>query len=161
VRMSASSSSSTGAGSGPTAGNDSSTIQIADVTGLSDALSARPAKGAAFLPGLLLTPDTNGNLAGISGSADQCVHGDGSLGACGSGVTFVDLETPAGTMDGVNASFTLSLAPNPAASLLLFRNGLLQQASGDYTLSGSTVTFQAGSVPQPGDLLLASYRVSQ
>jgi hypothetical protein len=64
-------------------------------------------------------------------------------------------------MNGSNASFTLSLTPNPAASLMLFRNGLLQRAGVDFTLTGASLSFQAGSVPQPGDLLQASYRVMQ
>jgi len=64
-------------------------------------------------------------------------------------------------VDGTNATFALSYAPTPSASLLLFRNGLLQKAGVDYTLAGSTVTFLAGSVPQPGDSLQASYRVGQ
>jgi hypothetical protein len=73
---------------------------------------------------------------------------------------FVDQETPGGTIDGVNASFTLANAPSPAASLQLFRNGVLQQAGagGDYTISGVTITFNALSIPQPGDVLQASYR---
>jgi hypothetical protein len=160
VRVTPSASSSSGT-SGTSANDTSSPIAIADVTGLSDALTARPTKGAAYLPGRLLTPDVNGNLAGVAGTADQCVRGDGSLGACGITVSFIDLETPGGTLDGVNAAFTLSQSPNPAASLLLFRNGLLQKQNGDYTLAGAAVTFAAGSVPQPGDLVQASYRVAQ
>jgi hypothetical protein len=74
---------------------------------------------------------------------------------------FVDLETPNGAMNGTNAAFTLSMTPTPATSLLLFRNGLLQKMGVDYTLNGSSVSFLAGSVPQPGDLLQASYRVTQ
>jgi hypothetical protein len=136
-------------------------IQIADVAGLSDALADRPARGSGYLPGRILVPDTNGDLSGMNGSADQCVRGDGSLGPCGSNPLFIDLETPNGTMNGSNASFTLSKAPSPAASLLLFRNGLLQNAEVDFTLSGSSVSFQPGSVPQPGDQLRASYRTDQ
>jgi hypothetical protein len=145
-------------GGGGTVGNVTA-VQIADVTGLSDALTDRPARGANFLPGRILTPDTNGNLSGLAGTAEQCIRGDGSLGECGTKLAFHDLETPGGALDGNNATFTLAEAPSPAASLLLFRNGLLQKPGGDYTLSGATITFAAGSVPQPGDLLAASYRV--
>jgi hypothetical protein len=136
-------------------------IQISDVTGLSDALAERPAKGAGFMPGRILIPDSNGDLSGMNGAADQCVRGDGSLGPCGANLVFVDLETPNGAMNGTNAAFTLSMTPTPATSLLLFRNGLLQKMGVDYTLNGSSVSFLAGSVPQPGDLLQASYRVTQ
>jgi hypothetical protein len=136
-------------------------IQISDVAGLSDALAERPAKGGGYLMGRVLVPDTNGDLSGLGGSSDQCVRGDGSVGPCGSNPVFVDLETPNGTMNGSNAAFTLAMTPNPAASLMLFRNGLLQRAGVDFTLTGSSLSFQPGSVPQPGDLLQASYRVTQ
>jgi hypothetical protein len=106
-------------------------------------------------------PDINGALSGLMGTPDQCVRGDGSLGPCGGSVSFVDLELPAGMVDGTNGTFALSYAPTPSASLLLFRNGLLQKVGVDYTLAGSTLTFLAGSVPQPGDSLQASYRVGQ
>jgi hypothetical protein len=137
------------------------TIQISDVAGLSDALTERPAKGAGYMPGRILIPDSNGDLSGMNGAADQCVRGDGSLGPCGANLVFIDLETPNGSLNGTNAAFTLSQTPNPTTSLLLFRNGLLQKVGVDFTLTGSSLSFQAGSVPQPGDLLQASYRVSQ
>ena len=71
-------------------------------------------------------------------------------------LNFADMETPAGTLDGVNKVFTLAHAPNPAASLQLF-NGLMQQAGGnDYTLAGNTITFTAA--PTVGSTLLAWYR---
>jgi hypothetical protein len=73
----------------------------------------------------------------------------------------VDLEIPSGTIDGVNAVFHTSVAPAPAQSLHFFRNGILQRAGTDYALVGTTVTFVAGAIPQPGDILLASYRVTQ
>ena len=73
-------------------------------------------------------------------------------------VTFADQETPSGTIDGFNVTFTLANPPNPAAGLVLFRNGMAQQNPGDYTLAGSTITFCASCAPQPGDILLAWYR---
>jgi hypothetical protein len=136
-------------------------IQISDVAGLSDSLAERPAKGAGYLPGRVLIPDSNGDLSGMNGAPDQCVRGDGSLGPCGANLVFIDLETPNGALNGTNAAFTLSMTPIPTTSLLLFRNGLLQKLGVDFTLTGSSISFQAGSVPQPGDLLQASYRVAQ
>ena len=73
-------------------------------------------------------------------------------------VTFVDQETPAGTLDGTNTVFTLVNPPGPTAGLVLFRNGLVQMAGQDYTLAGSTITFVTAATPQPGDTLLAWYR---
>jgi len=77
------------------------------------------------------------------------------------GVGFVDQETPAGTMDGLNASFKLSQTPSPAASLAVYLNGLLLAAGVDYTAAGTTLTFGTGLQPQPGDMLRCSYRIAQ
>lgn len=76
----------------------------------------------------------------------------------GGGGTFVR-EVPGGTVDGVNATFTLTSAPSPANSLQLYKDGLLQKegAGNDFTLSGSTITFLAGNIPQTGDNLWAVY----
>jgi hypothetical protein len=90
--------------------------------------------------------------------------GDGNVvsagGSCGSVhvPVFFDAVAPAGTVDGTNAVFTLTPAPSPAESLKLTRNGLVQKAGLDYTLSGGTVTFTASAIPQTGDTLLAWYR---
>jgi hypothetical protein len=72
----------------------------------------------------------------------------------------VDAETPTGTLNGTNATFTLANPPSPGGSLTLFRNGLIQSNSIDYTLSAGTITFNAGSIPQAGDILQAYYRIS-
>jgi hypothetical protein len=77
------------------------------------------------------------------------------------GVGFIDGETPAGAINGVNNIFTLTQSPNPAASLALYRSGVRLRAVADYTISGSTVTFVSGHVPQTGDVLQGSYRVTQ
>ncbi len=71
---------------------------------------------------------------------------------------FVDAETPSGLVNGLNTVFTLSAAPNPASSLLLHRNGVLQKFGVDFNVDGSTVTFDLAAVPQSGDILLAAYR---
>jgi hypothetical protein len=54
--------------------------------------------------------------------------------------------------------FTLASSPSPAGSLELYRNGLLQRQGSDYQVSGNAITFFLASVPQAGDLLVASYR---
>lgn len=73
---------------------------------------------------------------------------------------FVDGETPGGTVNGANRSFTLANSPSPAMSLDLYRNGLVQSAGVDYTISGNTITFLQVATPQPGDLLQAFYRAA-
>jgi hypothetical protein len=104
-----------------------------------------------------------GQIDAASGSLGDCVRVDGSSGPCGSGGggtsdNFVDAETPAGTVNGSNATFTLASAPSPAGSLALYRNGLFQRQSVDYQLSANTITFFLASIPQTGDLLVANYR---
>jgi len=73
-------------------------------------------------------------------------------------VVFHDAEVPGGTINGVNAVFTLQAAPSPAQSLLLAVNGVIQKPGEDFTLSSNTVTFLAGAIPQTGDELLSWYR---
>lgn len=74
-------------------------------------------------------------------------------------VVFVDSEVPSGTGDGNNLVFTLNNAPAPVNSLKLYKNGVLMSQSGDYVLSGNTITFVNATVtPQAGDLIVASYR---
>jgi hypothetical protein len=77
----------------------------------------------------------------------------------GATATFVDSEVPNGTVDGNNLIFTLAAAPLPAASLKLYKNGVLLNQDGDYTLTGANISFvSAGVTPQPGDALTAAYR---
>lgn len=67
-------------------------------------------------------------------------------------------EIPAGAINGSNATFTLQNLPAPTASVAVYRNGIRQNLGGDYTISGSTITFLAQSVPLPGDVLLVDYQ---
>ena len=82
----------------------------------------------------------------------------GALPAAVTTALFVDAEVPGGLVNGANTTFVLSAAPNPVASLILVRNGVVLRRNIDYGLSGSTVTFLAGAIPQDGDLLQAWYR---
>jgi hypothetical protein len=86
--------------------------------------------------------------------------GAGGIGGGGGGTVIEWNETPAGTINGVNDTFTLAEEPDPADSLSLFKNGVLQDAGVDYTLVTDTVTFAAGSIPLTGDVLLASYQTA-
>lgn len=54
--------------------------------------------------------------------------------------TFVDNETPGGSINGSNTAFTLAHAPNPAASLILILNGQYLTQGVDYTLSTTNIT---------------------
>lgn len=57
------------------------------------------------------------------------------------GINFADDETPSGTVNGVNTTFTLANTPSPATSLQLYRDGQLLTPGGvDYTLATATIT---------------------
>jgi hypothetical protein len=72
--------------------------------------------------------------------------------------TAVFSEVPSGTVDGVNAAFTLANTP-AANTLRVYKNGIRQKAGSgnDYQLATATITFEAGNLPQTGDVLLADY----
>ncbi len=97
-------------------------------------------------------PGTSDNTAASTAFVAAATGGGGLA----SSVILVFDETPAGTVDGANVTFTLANAPNPGASLKLFQNGVLAIQGTDYTLSGLTITFT--SAPSAGALLTAFYR---
>lgn len=67
-------------------------------------------------------------------------------------------EIPSGTINGINTVFTLSETPATDASVKLYRNGIFmrQGASGDYTISGPTLTMT--TAPATTQTLDAVYR---
>ena len=142
-------------------GTASTPAQESDVVGLIADLGARPLKGPGFAAGRVAVVSALGAVKSATGSATDCVHVDGSSGPCGgSQPSFVDGDSPAGIVDGSNTSFTLSAVPNPTSSLAVYRNGVLQKTGQDYTFTGSAVQFVAAAAPEPGDTLLASYRLT-
>ncbi len=140
-----------------------SQIQISDVSGLQTELNIRPTLGAAFAVSRAAVIDASGGIAGASGNLSDCLHVDGTSGACGTSTSssgYVDAQTPSGIVNGSNLNFQLASAPNPATSLELYRNGLELQETIDYSLSGNAITFVTGNAPQPGDVLQAFYRIA-
>lgn len=89
-------------------------------------------------------------------SAGASGGGSGSGGGGGTTLTW-ESETPTGTVDDVNDTFTLSQTP-VANSLHLYLNGVLQRPGVEYGLSGTTITMsdppQTGT---PDDWLFAVY----
>lgn len=77
---------------------------------------------------------------------------------------WISNETPAGTIDGSNVTFTLAQVPNPTASLLLHYNGQMLFEGDDYSLSGQTITLSSPFVPSTGgestDAMRAWYQVA-
>ncbi len=143
-------------------GSTSTTTPIPEssVVGLVDDLNVRPMKGVAFGTNGVAIIDDTGALETAAGQIGDCVLVDGTTGPCGGNApTFADAETPGGTLDGMNNTFTLANIPS-GSSLMLFRNGLYMTAGTDYTLTASILQFASNNIPQPLDTLTAFYRVN-
>jgi hypothetical protein len=80
----------------------------------------------------------------------------GTYAGSGTAPNFADWITPTGTLNGTNKVFTLPQAPNPAASLRLYRGRQLLKYGTDFTLSGATITYTIA--PPPTATHLAFYR---
>ena len=78
------------------------------------------------------------------------------LQAIESGTFFVDWASPTGAINGINDSFTLASAPNPASSFEVKLNGAILTVTEDYTLSGTTLTLL--TPPPTGSILGVKYR---
>jgi hypothetical protein len=70
--------------------------------------------------------------------------------------SFVTEETPSGSINGSNVTFTLAVTPT-SGTLKLYLNGVRQKsgAGNDYTLSTNTITMT--TAPVSGDVLIADY----
>ena len=162
VRVAAPASSGGGGGGGVVQPPSQSPITEANVIGLLTDLSLRPIRGSGYTTSRAAMVDDSGAINSVEGSLSDCVRVDGSSGPCFD-VTqlpvYIDCETPAGLLDGSNAAFTLSGTPNPASSLVLYRNGLMLQDGVDFNIQpDGSILFVAAAVPQTGDVLMASYR---
>lgn len=64
-------------------------------------------------------------------------------------------ESPAGTVNGSNVSFTLSQAPAETDFVEIYVNGLFQRNGVDFTVSGTTVTMT--TAPATESTIWATY----
>jgi hypothetical protein len=71
---------------------------------------------------------------------------------------YVVREAPTGIPNGVLTTFTLSATPI-AGKEEVYVNGILQNSGGgnDYTITGNTITFLAGAIPQTDDIIRVTY----
>ena len=110
-------------------------LTIGDVTGLNTSLNAINSSLTS-----LANSESLMNIAVGSAANKQIIRG----------------ETPAGVLDGTNATFTLAYPPI-ANSVALSLNGTRLSANLDYLLSGSSITFSPNDIPKPGDTPQADY----
>jgi hypothetical protein len=108
---------------------------------------------ATSTPAITLQTSITGMLKG-NGTAISAALASTDYMAPGS---FVTRETPTGTINGVNTTFTLANTPIVNTEQI-FLNGLLLEpgAGNDYTISGATITMLI--VPATGDRLKANYQ---
>lgn len=111
------------------------------------------------------TPGTNGQIiqtqAGVNSPAT--VSGDASI-AVGGALTlnmstiltnhFACRETPSGTVNGSNVTFTLAHTPISGTEMV-FLNGQCMNPTGDYSISTATITFV--TAPETGDIVRVTY----
>lgn len=74
----------------------------------------------------------------------------------GGGATHVADETPSGTIDSANTTFTLASTPTTFMGLYLNGQKLIRGGE-DYSIAGDTITMTIA--PDPGDSLRADYIV--
>lgn len=89
-------------------------------------------------------------LGVLNGQLTQTFSGGGSAG-------YTYAEVPAGLINGSNVTFTLAHVPAAPTVMIVELNGAVQyqNAGGDYTVSGSTITFL--SAPVAGSTLVVYY----
>lgn len=71
---------------------------------------------------------------------------------------FFIYETPIGAINGINSSFTLTYAPKPVNSLIVFLNGQKMTVTEDYSISSDTLALN--TVPPSGSILNVEYHVT-
>lgn len=95
----------------------------------------------------------------VSGTNIKTVNGSSILGSgnlvVGSSVTPVSGETPTGTINGTNPTFTIAHTPI-SGSVSVFINGLMERPTTDWTISGTTLTMI--DIPATGDNLMVNYQ---
>jgi hypothetical protein len=107
-------------------------------------------------PQLTLQTSVGSGLVASNGSGTLQAATGANVCAPSTGHGLANRETPTGTINSSNTSFTLANTP-VSGTEMLFQNGILLVAGSgkDYTISTATITFT--TAPATGDVLLATY----
>lgn len=137
----------------------STTLASSGVLGASELLLGG---GAGATPTSLGTKGTtttvlHGNASGAPTFAAVSLTADvsGTLPTGNGGRGIEVQETPSGTVNSSNVTFTIANTPVSTASLKVYLDGLLQRQTSDYSLSGTTITFV--TAPATGQSVYATY----
>jgi Avian adenovirus fibre, N-terminal len=138
------------------AGDNSLTVSANDV------IVKRDSAGAISISGSGIAVAVDGSTIEISSNQLRVKPGGIGETQLGAGVyqltaNIITRETPSGSINGSNTTFTLANTPI-SGSEHVYLNGILQEpgAGNDYTISGATITYL--SAPLTGDRLRVSYR---
>jgi hypothetical protein len=151
-----------GVGVAPSWGKVGLTTHISGVLGIANggtALNTTPTNGQ-----LLIGNGTNYTLANLTGGTGVTVtNGSGTISIAVNSALFIAVanyvvrESPTGTINGTNPTFTLAATP-VAGTEHIYVNGILQNNGGnDYTIATNTITFVAGAIPQTNDVIRVTY----
>lgn len=107
--------------------------------------------------GVVYAASASGYASTAAGSSGQFLKSNGT-----SAPTWVTAnlgtpvqETPSGTVNGSNATFTTTYTPTSNAILSVYLNGLILTQGVDYTVSSSTITITAA--PDIGQNVYVTY----
>ena len=137
--------------------SDSNTLTNKFITGTTNTVAAHYIKNADGTQISVTGLPANGYILTASSSTQASWAPATTALATGN---FVFNEVPAGDIDGLNAAFTLANSASPTSSIQLYKNGIRQKpgSGNDYVITNATtVTFEAGNIPQTNDNLLVDY----
>lgn len=129
-------------------GGSVTTVSVVSANGFAGSVS-----NASSTPGITVSTTVTGVLKGNGTAISAATAGTDYMAPS----DFVTRETPSGSINGSNTSFTLANTPISGTEMLYLNGILLVVGSGnDYTISGATITMQYA--PVTGDVLRACYQ---
>lgn len=124
------------------------TVSVVSANGFAGSVS-----NASTTPAITLTTSVTGLLKGNGTAMSAATVGTDYMAPS----SFVTRETPSGSINGSNVTFTLANTPISGTEEV-YLNGILQDPGGsnDYTISGATLTYL--TAPVSGDKIRVSYQ---
>ena len=136
-------------------------VEQSDVVGLISDLGARPLKGPGYAAGrVAYVNPTAPSRPSPARPPIACAWTAPPAPAAAAQPNFSMPTSPAGLVDGANPTFTLAGVPSPASSLQVVSQRRLAEGRPGFHALRQPGPLRRRGVPQPGDTLLASYRLS-